>query len=84
MWRLLDLLPERGHASLDIFKEQLSILSEPDVNLFERLASEQDIADATPESKLIDIDEEDKIDIFLVTLSSILLCKLFIFIWFFD
>ena len=48
------------------------------MNPFERLVSEQDIADATPESKLIDIDEEDEIDIFLVTLSFLSLCKLFI------
>ena len=54
------------------------------MNPFERLASEQDITDAAPESKLIDIEEEDEIDIFLVTVSFILLCKLFIFIWFSD
>ena len=63
-----------------MLKEQLSILSEPDTNPFERLVSEQDIAEAIPESKLIDIDEEDEIDIFLVTLSFIMLCKFFIFI----
>ena len=49
------------------------------MNPFERLVSEQDIADATPESKLIDIDKDDDIDIFLVTLSFILLCKFFNF-----
>ena len=67
-----------------MFKEKLSSLSEPDLNPFERLVSEEDIADATPESKLIDIDEEDEIDVFLVTLSFILFSKLFIFIWFSD
>ena len=40
-----------------------TILSKPDLNPFERLVSEQDTAEATPECKLIDIDEEDKIDI---------------------
>ena len=42
-----------------------TILSEPDLNPFERLVSEQDIAQATPERKPIDIDEEDEIDIVL-------------------
>ena len=39
-----------------------TILSEPDLNPFERLVSEQDIAEATPECKLVDIEEEDEID----------------------
>ena len=40
-----------------------TILNEPDLNPFERLVSEQGIAQATHECKLIDIDEEDEIDI---------------------
>ena len=42
-----------------------TILSEPDLNPFERLVSEQDIVEATPECKLIGIDEEDQIYIVL-------------------
>ena len=57
---------KEGHAGLDVFKEQLSILNEPDLNPFARLVSKQDIADATPEAKLIYINEEEKINIFLV------------------
>ena len=44
-------------------QEQLSILSGLDWNPFDRLVSEQDIAEATRECKMIDFDEEDEIGI---------------------
>ena len=51
------------HSGAEIFQEQLAILSEPDTNPFDRLVAE-DIDEATPESRLIDIDDEDEIEIF--------------------
>ena len=51
------------HSGAEIFQEQLAILSEPDTNPFDRLVAE-DIDEATPESSLIDIDDEDEIEIF--------------------
>ena len=51
------------HPGAEIFQEQLAILSEPDTNPFDRLVAE-DIDEATPESRLIDIDDEDEIEIF--------------------
>ena len=75
---------KEGHAGVDILKKQLSVLSEPELNPFERLVSEPGNTEATPDHKLIDIYEENDIDIFLVTLFFILICKLFIFIWFSD
>ena len=42
-----------------------TILSEPDLNPFERLVSEQGIVEATPECKLVDNDEKDEMNIVL-------------------
>jgi len=42
-----------------------TISSEPDLNPFERLVSQQDIVEAAPECKLIDIDQAHEINIVL-------------------
>ena len=47
------------------FLSGLTLLSEPDFDPLERLISEQDIAEATSECKLIKINEEDEIGIVL-------------------